>query len=246
NPTAADISERLPALLEVLYLIFNEGYSATAGDDLLRPALCEDAMRLGRILAQLTPQQAEVHGLLALMEIQASRLGARTGPDGELILLKDQNRARWNHLLIQHGLMALEKAKQTGTSPGPYVLQAEIAACHARAKTAQATDWQRITALYEILIRVLPSPVVMLNHAVAVAMAFGPSAGLERVDALRDEDALKDYYLLASTRGDFLFKLKRFDEAGQEFQRAARLTQNNAEQQFLLHRLKECRIADAG
>src|SRR5256712_2603518 len=209
---------RLASVLEVIYLIFNEGYSATTGEDWMRPALCEEALRLGRILAELAPQEPEVHGLVALMEIQASRARARVGPSGEAILLFDQNRAHWDQLLIQRGLAALDRAERLsaeklGSRPGPYALQAAIAACHARARTPGETDWARIAALYQELARISPSPVVELNRAVAVAMASGPAAGLELVDALTSEPSLKSYHLMASVRGDLLAKLGRFDEA---------------------------------
>jgi RNA polymerase sigma factor (sigma-70 family) len=234
-PRGPELAGRLSSVLEVVYLIFNEGYSATAGDDWMRPALCEDALRLGRILAGLVPQEAEVHGLVALMEIQASRSRARTGPGGEPILLLDQNRALWDHVLVHRGLAALERAESLGP-PGPYTLQAAIAACHARARTAAETDWVHITTLYEALSLVKPSPIVELNHAVAVAMAFGPAAGLELVDELTNEPALEGYHLLPSVRGDLLAKLGRFDEARLEFERAASLTRNARERALLLER----------
>jgi predicted RNA polymerase sigma factor len=227
-------------VLEVLYLIFNEGYSATAGDDLMRPALCEDALRLGRILAELTPREPEVHGLVALMEIQASRSAARIGPSGEPVTLLDQNRARWDYLLIRRGLAALERAEALGGAPGPYALQAAIAACHARARTAQETDWFRMAALYEALSRVAPSPVVDLNRAVALSMAFGPAAGLELVDTLTSEPSLRGYHLLPTVRGDLLEKLGRFDEARLEFERAAALTRNGSVRTVLLERAAAC------
>ncbi len=239
-PRGAEFTARLSSVLEVIYLIFNEGYSATAGDDWMRPALCEEALRLGRILAELTPQEPEVHGLVALMEIQASRSAARTGPSGEPILLLDQNRARWNYILINRGLAALERAERLGGSLGPYALQAAIAACHARARTAEETDWERIAALYDALAQIAPSPVVDLNRAVAVAMAFGPAAGLEIVDQLTSERSLKDYYLLPSVRGDLLTKLGRFYEARAEFERAASLTRNARERHLLLERAALC------
>jgi predicted RNA polymerase sigma factor len=220
----------------VVYLIFNEGYSATAGDDWVRPALCEDALRLGRTLAELAPDEPEVHGLVALMEIQASRLGARVGPSGQPILLLDQNRARWDHVLIRRGLAALDRAQALGGEPGPYLLQAAIAACHARARTAEETDWSRIAALYDTLGRLTPSPVVELNRAVAVTMASGPAAGLELVDALTSERSLEGYHLLPSVRGDFLARLGRHDEARAEFERAASLTRNERERELLLER----------
>jgi predicted RNA polymerase sigma factor len=227
-------------VLEVVYLIFNEGYSATAGDAWLRPELCEDALRLGRILAELVPNEAEVHGLVALMEIQASRLGARLGPSGEPVLLLDQNRARWDHLLIRRGFAALERAEKLGGTLGPYALQAAIAACHARARTPAETDWPRIAALYDALAQLTPSPVVELNRAVALAMAFGPAAGLELVDELTSDPLLKSYYLLPSVRGDLLLKLDRFDEARVEFERAASLTRNARERKLLLERAAAC------
>ncbi len=239
-PRGEALAERLASVLEVLYLIFNEGYSATRGDDWMRPGLCEDALRLGRVLAGLMPQQAEVHGLVALMEIQASRIGARTGPAGEPILLLDQNRARWDQLLIRRGLAGLERAEQLGGRPGPYQLQAAIAACHARAVEAARTDWARIVELYGVLARVSPSPIVELNRAVAIAMASGPAAGLERVDALAGEPALREYHLLPSVRGDLLAKLGRLDEARTEFERAASLTGNQRERALLLDRAASC------
>jgi predicted RNA polymerase sigma factor len=213
-------------VLEVIYLIFNEGYSATAGEDWVRPALCEEALRLGRILAELAPHEPEVHGLVALMEIQASRLRARIGPGGEPVLLLDQDRARWDQLLIRRGLAALDRAEKLGGALGPYAVQAAIAACHTRARTPEETDWERIVALYDALAQIAPSPVVELNRAVAVAMAFGPAAGLELVDELTSEPQLSGYYLLPSVRGDFLAKLGRFDEALAELERAASLTHN--------------------
>src|SRR2546421_6468174 len=216
-PRGPDLADRLSSVLEVIYLIFNEGYSATAGDDWLRPGLCEDALRLGRILAELVPNEPEVHGLVALMEIQASRSGARIGPSGEPILLLDQDRARWDHVLVRRGLVALERAEPLGGAQGPYALQAAIAACHARARSPAETDWPRIATLYDALARLTPSPVVELNRAVAVSMAFGPQAGLELVDALASEPALKDYHLLPTVRGDLLAKLGRLDEARPEF-----------------------------
>lgn len=239
-PHGPDMASRLSSVLEVIYLIFNEGYSATSGEDWMRPALCEDALRLGRILAGLAPEEPEVLGLVALMEIQASRLHARTGPRCEPILLLDQDRSRWDRLLIRRGLAALERAEKSGGALGPYGLQAAIAACHARASTADKTDWHRIAALYDALAQLSPSPVVELNRAVAVAMAFGPAAGLELVDALTSEPSLKAYHLLPSVRGDFLFKLGRFAEAQAEFQRAATLTQNAREREFLLNRAAAC------
>jgi RNA polymerase sigma factor (sigma-70 family) len=239
-PRGADLAARLSSVLEVLYLVFNEGYSATAGDDWMRPALCDDAVRLGRILAGLAPEEPEVHGLVALMEIQASRSKARVKPSGEPILLLDQNRARWDQLLIRRGLTALQRAEELGGASGPYALQAAIAACHARAHTPEETDWARIAALYEGLARILPSPVVELNRAVAVSMAFGPAAGLERVDALTSEPLLKAYHLLPAVRGDLLDKLGRFDEARAEFERAASLTRNVREREVLLQRAAAC------
>jgi RNA polymerase sigma-70 factor, ECF subfamily len=239
-PHGADRTARLASVLEVIYLIFNEGYSATAGDDWMRPALCEDALRLGRILAELTPNESEVHGLVALMEIQASRTHARVGPKGEPILLLDQDRARWDYVLIRRGLAALERAERLGNALGPYALQASITACHARTRTADATDWQRIVALYDALAQLVPTPVVELNRAVAVAMAYGPQAGLELVDALTSEPSLKSYHLLPSVRADLLAKLGRFEEACAELQRAASLTQNARERELLLQRAAAC------
>src|SRR6266404_2614788 len=243
-PRGPDLAARLSSVLEVLYLIFNEGYSATAGDDWMRPALCEDALRLGRILAELAPEEAEVHGLVALMEIQASRSRARIGPSGEPILLFDQDRAHWDQLLIRRGLAALDRAEKLhaagGAVAGPYVLQAEIAACHARAHTPQETNWARIVELYEALARLTPSPVVELNRAVAVAMAFGPGVGLEVVDGLIQEPSLKAYHLLPSVRGDLLTKLGRYAEARGEFERAAGLTRNVRERDLLLKRAAAC------
>ena len=235
-PRGAELAARLSSVLEVIYLVFNEGYSATAGDDWMRPALCGDALRLGRILAELVPREPEVHGLVALMEIQASRSRARTGPSGEPVLLLDQDRARWDHVLVRRGLVALERAEALGGAQGPYALQAAIAACHARARTPAETDWARIAELYEALARLTPSPVVELNRAVAVAMAFGPAAGLELVDALTAEPALRGYHLLPSVRGDLLAKLGRFDEARAECARAASLTRNARERELLLER----------
>ena len=235
-PLGTDRVERLASVLEVIYLIFNEGYSATAGDEWMRPALCEDALRLGRILAELIPNETEVHGLVALMEIQASRLKARTGPSGEAIPLLEQNRGRWDQLLIQRGFAALMRAETVGGALGPYRLQAAIAACHAQARTAEETDWERIAALYDALAQLTSSPVVELNRAVAVAMAFGPEAGLEIVDTLRFEPSLKSYHLLPSVRGDLLAKLGRFDEAREEFKLAAFLTRNTRERELLLER----------
>ena len=239
-PRGAELAGRLWSVLEVVYLIFNEGYSATAGDEWLRPGLCEDALRLGRILAELAPKEPEVHGLVALMEIQASRTRARVGPGGEPILLLDQDRARWGHLLIRRGLAALGRAETLGGGMGPYALQAAIAACHARARTAAETDWDRIVALYDGLAQLAPSPVVDLNRAVAVSMAFGPAAGLELIDTLTEEPALKAYHLLPAVRGDFLDRLGRFDDARVEFERAAAMTQNARERQVLLGRATVC------
>jgi RNA polymerase sigma-70 factor (ECF subfamily) len=239
-PRGADFEARLSDVLQVIYLVFNEGYSATAGDDWLRPALCEDALRLGRILAELTPSEPEVHGLVALMEIQASRSRARVGPKGEPILLLDQDRSRWDQLLIRRGLAGLERSETLSGVLGPYALQAAIAACHARARTAADTDWTRIAALYAVLSQLTPSPVVELNRAVAVAMAFGPAAGLEIVDPLMSEPSLKNYHLLPSVRGDFLAKLGRSDEARAEFERAASLTRNARERALMLERAAAC------
>jgi RNA polymerase sigma factor (sigma-70 family) len=238
-PRGAELAGRLSSVLEVIYLIFNEGYSATAGDDWMRPGLCEDALRLGRILAELAPAEPEVHGLVALMEIQASRAAARTSATGEPILLLDQDRARWDQLLIRRGLSALQRAEQLGVARGPYVLQAAIAACHARARTASETDWAAIVAIYEELARLMPSPVVELNRAVAVSMASGPAAALDLVDAIRSEPVLKSYHLLPSVRGDLLVKLGRFDEARPEFERAASLTRNARERELLLERARD-------
>jgi RNA polymerase sigma factor (sigma-70 family) len=237
-PAGADRASRLASVLEVIYLIFNEGYTATAGDDWVRPALCEDALRLGRVLAELVPDEPEVHGLVALMEIQASRLRARVGPQGEPVLLLDQNRARWDPLLIRRGLAALERAERLGGALGPYTLQAAIAACHARARTLEETDWARIAALYDALAQTAPSPVVELNRAVALSMAYGPAVGLELADALRAEPSLENYHLLPAVRGDLLAKLGRLDEARAEFERAATLTQNARERELLLARAR--------
>jgi RNA polymerase sigma-70 factor, ECF subfamily len=238
-PRRAELPARLSSVLGVIYLIFNEGYTATAGDDWMRPALCEDALRLGRIVAELVPKEPEAHGLVALMEIQASRSAARVDKSGAPIVLFDQNRALWDQLLIRRGLAALERAEKFGTTPGPYVLQAAIAACHARARTPEETEWTRIAALYETLAQVTPSPVVELNRAVAVARAFGPQAGLDLVDALISEEALEGYHLLPSVRGDLLAKLGRFDEARAECERAASLTRNARERELLLQRARE-------
>src|SRR5438105_12551640 len=239
-PRGADLAARLSSVLEVIYLVFNEGYAATAGDDWMRPALCGDALRLGRSLAELVPQEPEVHGLVALMSLQTSRASARVGPSGEPILLLDQDRSRWDHLLIRRGLAALERAVAPGGGYGPYALQAAIAACHARAATPEETDWTRIVALYDGLAQLLPSPVVNLNRAVALAMAFGPAAGLEVVDTLRSEPALEGYHLLPAVRGDLLDKLGRFAEARAEFERAASLTRNARERTLLLERAAAC------
>jgi RNA polymerase sigma-70 factor (ECF subfamily) len=239
-PRKAELAARLASVLEVIYLVFNEGYAATAGDDWMRPTLCEEALRLGRILAELAPKEPEVHGLVALMEIQASRANARVRSSGEPILLLDQNRALWDQLLIRRGLAALERAEKVGGAPGPYALQAAIAACHARARTAAETDWTRIAALYGALAQLAPSPVVELNRAVALAMAFGPATGLELVDALTSEPSLKSYHLLPSVRGDLLAKLGRTEEARSEFERAAALTRNARERKLLLDRAAAC------
>lgn len=235
-PRGQELAERLASVLEVLYLIFNEGYTATSGDDWMRPQLCEEAMRLGRVLAELAPEEPEVHGLVALMELQASRLGARTGPDGEPVLLLDQNRTRWNHALIRHGLGALARAEALSKAVGAYVVQAEIAACHARARTAKETDWKRIAAFYAALAILTPSPIVELNRAVAVGMAEGPAAGLAIVDAIRGEPSMQTYHLLPTVRGDLLEKLGRIDEARAEFVRAASLTRNLRERALMLRR----------
>ena len=235
-PPETELAGRLESVLEVIYLIFNEGYAATAGDDWLRPALCEDALRLGRILAGLAPDVSEVHGLVALMEIQASRARARVGPGGEPILLPDQDRSRWDQLLIRRGLAALARAEELGGMSGAYAIQAAIAACHARARTAEETDWPRIVALYDALLRLIPSPVVALNRSMAVAMASGPEAGLALVDALADEPALRGYHLLPSVRGELLARLGRDDEARSEFARAAEMTRNNRQRDLLLAR----------
>ena len=239
-PPAEELAARLGSVLEVVYLVFNEGYAATAGDDLLRPALCEEALRLGRILAELAPEEPEVHGLVALMELQASRSRARVGPSGAPVLLLDQNRAHWDQLLIRRGLAALEHAEALGGSLGPYALQAALAACHARARRPAETDWLRITALYDILAQLQPSPVVALNRAVAVGMAFGPAAGLELVDALSTEPSLARYHLLPAVRGDLLARLGRHEEARAAFERAAALTGNARERELLLGRAGGC------
>ena len=243
-PRGEKLAARLSSVLSVIYLIFNEGYSATAGDDWMRPQLCEEALRLGRILAELAHDEPEVHGLVALMEIQASRFETRTSPSGEPILLLDQNRARWDQLVIRRGLAALERAetraRESGRASGPYALQAAIAACHARATTAAETDWPRIVALYDAVAQLAPSPVIELNRAVAVGMAFGPAAGLDLVDALVPEPSLKSYHLLPAVRGDLLRKLGRSEEARAEFERAASLTENARERELLHRRAAEC------
>ena len=239
-PRRHELETRLASVLEVIYLVFNEGYSATAGDDWMRPSLCEEALRLGRIVAELVPKESEVHGLVALMEIQASRTAARMGPSGEPVLLLEQNRARWDQMLIRRGLAALARAESLGGALGPYALQAAIAACHGRARSADETDWGRIAALYDALAELAPSPIVELNRAVALSMAFGPAAGLEVADALLDEPALKGYHLLPAVRGDLLFKLGRLDEARREFDRAASLTRNTRERALLLARARAC------
>ncbi|MDE3173377.1 MAG: RNA polymerase subunit sigma-24, partial [Gemmatimonadota bacterium] len=236
-----ELAQRLASVLEVIYLIFNEGYSATAGDDWVRPALCEDALRLGRILAELAAAEPEVHGLVALMEIQASRLRARTGPGGEPILLMDQDRNRWDRTLVARGLAALDRATSLGGAMGPYTLQAAIAVCHARAATPEDTEWTRISALYDALGQLAPSPVVELNRGVAYAMAFGPAEGLAVLDAIADDPVLANYHLLPSVRGDFLYKLGRFAEARAAFERAASLTANTRERELLRARAGEAR-----
>jgi RNA polymerase sigma factor (sigma-70 family) len=239
-PPPGELRSRLGSVLEVIYLVFNEGYSATAGDDWMRPGLCEDALRLGRILAELLPGEAEVHGLVALMEIQESRSRARLGPGGEPILLLDQDRARWDQLLVRRGLAALERAERLGGTLGPYALQAAIAACHARARTAAETDWPRLAALYDALAQLTPSPIVELNRAVAIGMAFGPAAGLELVDQIASDPSLRSYHLLQSVRGDLLAKLGRSSEAAAEFRHAAALTRNERERTLLLARAAAC------
>jgi RNA polymerase sigma-70 factor (ECF subfamily) len=239
-PARGELGDRLASVLEAIYLIFNEGYSPTVGDDAIRPDLIAEALRLGRILAELMPSEPEVHGLLALMELHASRSRARTGPSGEPVLLLDQDRGRWDWLLVRRGLAALERAERSGRALGPYTLQAAISACHARARVAADTDWESIVALYDALVQLTPSPVVELNRAVAVAMAFGPQAGLELVDPLDSEPALRDYHLLPTVRGDLLSKLGRYDEARAEFDRAAALTTNSRERAVLLERIAEC------
>jgi RNA polymerase sigma-70 factor (ECF subfamily) len=237
-PRKSELAPRLASVLEVIYLVFNEGYSATASDDWMRPALCEEALRLGRILAELAPEESEVHGLVALMEIQASRIAARAGPSGEPILLLKQNRALWDPLLIRRGLAALDRASALVATPGPYALQAAIAACHARALDAETTDWRRIASLYEQLGKRTPSPVIELNRAVAVGMAFGPAAGLELIETLSSDPSLQSYHLLPSVRADLLFKLGRFAEAQADFERAASLTRNARERELLLNRAR--------
>jgi RNA polymerase sigma factor (sigma-70 family) len=239
-PRGDQLGSRVSSVLEVLYLIFNEGYSATSGEDWVRPNLCQDALRLGRIVAELAPNEPEVHGLVALMEIQASRLRARVGPSGEPIVLLDQNRAKWDRVLIQRGLAALQRTESLGGSRGPFALQAAIAACHARARTADETDWVRIASLYQALAQVTPSPIVELNRAVAIAMAYGPAEGLKLVDTLTSEPSLAHYHLLPSVRGDFLRKLGRFEEARVELERAASLTRNARERELLLERARAC------
>ena len=239
-PRGDELAARVSSVLEVLYLIFNEGYSATSGEDWVRPNLCQDALRLGRIVAELAPNEPEVHGLVALMEIQASRLRARVGPSGEPIVLLDQNRAKWDRVLIQRGLAALQRAESLGGSRGPFALQAAIAACHARARTAEETDWVRIASLYQALAQVTPSPIVELNRAVAISMAYGPAEGLKLVDTLTSEPSLAQYHLLPSVRGDFLRKLGRFEEARLELERAASLTRNARERDLLLERARAC------
>ncbi|MBJ9991054.1 RNA polymerase sigma factor [Paenibacillus sp. S28] len=239
-PEGEELQERLSAVLEVIYLMFNEGYSATTGDHWLRPLLCQEALRLGRVLAEIAPEEPEVHGLVALMEIQSSRFKTRVSASGEPVLLMDQNRAQWDRLLIRRGLAALERCRKLGRPLGPYALQAAISVCHAQAPTAADTDWARIAALYEALSRVAPSPIVELNRAVAISMAFGPAFGLQLVDELMHEPALTEYHLLPSVRGDLLAKLGRMDEARSEFERAAAMTRNSREQQLLLKRATEC------
>jgi RNA polymerase sigma factor (sigma-70 family) len=241
-PRGVELSSRLSSVLDVIYLIFNEGYSATAGDDWLRPTLCDEALRLGRIVAEITPKEPEAHGLVALMEIQASRSRARTGPSGEPVLLFDQDRALWDQLLIHRGLAALDRAEILGAVPGPYALQAAIAACHIRARTPEETDWTRIVTLYSALSQIAPSPVVDLNRAVALGMAFGPKVGLELVDALVAEPSLRDYHLLPSVRGDLLAKVGRYEEAHREFERAAALTRNTRERELLFERARACAV----
>jgi RNA polymerase sigma factor (sigma-70 family) len=245
-PRGAELKSRLSSVLEVIYLIFNEGYTATAGDDLVRPTLCEDALRLGRIVAELSPEEPEVHGLVALMEIQASRLRARTDPSGEPILLMDQDRGRWDQLLIRRGLTALERAERLGGANGPYALQAAIVACHARARTPGETDWRRIASLYDALAAAVPSPIIELNRAVAVGMAFGPAEGLEILDALAGDPALKGYHLLPAARADMLEKLGRAGEARREFERAAAMTRNARERDLMLKRARDNQQREVG
>jgi RNA polymerase sigma factor (sigma-70 family) len=244
-PAESELAERLSSILEVIYLIFNEGYSATSGDDLMRPGLCLEALRLGRLLAELAPYEAEVHGLVALMEIQASRSAARAGPSGEPVQLHEQNRGRWDQLLIRRGFTAMLRAREVGGAPGPYVLQAAIAVCHAQARTAEDTDWAQIATLYEALARLLPTPIVQLNRAVALGMARGPQVGLDLVDSLVTDPALRDYHLLPSVRGDLLVRLGRREEARLEFERAASLARNVAERAFLRRRADEIVVAGA-
>ncbi|GGA02386.1 RNA polymerase sigma factor [Paenibacillus marchantiophytorum] len=239
-PVGKELQDRLSAVLEVIYLMFNEGYSATSGDQWIRPILCQEALRLGRVLAAMAPQEAEVHGLVALMEMQSSRFRTRVNVKGEPVLLMDQNRAQWDQLLIRRGLAALERSRKLGRTLGPYSLQAAITACHAQAPSTAETDWIRISALYEALSRVMPSPIVELNRAVAISMAFGPAFGLQIVDELNAEPALKGYHLLPSVRGDLLVKLKRYEEARVEFERAAAMTRNERERTLLLNRAAEC------
>nr|WP_276562934.1 RNA polymerase sigma factor [Paenibacillus anseongense] len=238
-----ELKDRLTAVLEVIYLMFNEGYSATSGQHWIRPLLCQEALRLGRVLAEIATEEPEVHGLVALMEIQSSRFKARVNTEGEPVLLMNQNRARWDYLLIRRGLIALERSKKLGKALGPYTLQASISACHAQARTAAETDWVRIAALYEALSRVSPSPIVELNRAVAISMAFGPAFGLQIVDELQSEPSLKEYHLLPSVRGDLLVKLGRDDEACKEFDRAASMTRNEREKELLLKRVEEIKSA---
>ncbi|WP_028551281.1 RNA polymerase sigma factor [Paenibacillus sp. UNC451MF] len=245
-PVGDELKERLSTVLEVVYLMFNEGYTATSGNHWIRPLLCQEALRLGRILAEIAPMEPEVHGLVALMELQASRFKTRVGPAGEPVLLMDQNRGLWDHLLIRRGLTSLERAKKLGRPLGPYSLQAAISACHTEARTAAETNWVRIAALYEALSRVMPSPIVELNRAVAIAMAFGPSFGLQMVDELTSVPSLKDYHLLPSVRGDLLAKLGRYDEASEEFERAAALTRNTRERELLLKHAAECASSESG
>jgi predicted RNA polymerase sigma factor len=241
-PRGSELNDRLASVLEVIYLIFNEGYTATAGDDWMRPSLCEEALRLGRVLAGLAPNEPEVHGLVALMEIQASRSRARIGPNGEPILLMDQNRALWDRLLIQRGLAALDRARKLGRIPGPYTIQADIAACHARARESQQTDWNKIVALYGELAEIMPSPIIELNRAVAVSMALGPEKALEIVDRLVGDPRLDNYHLLPSARADFLKKLGRVSEARSEFERAASMTRNEQERKLLLEKAHACTV----